>query len=159
MHLYTTDAGYFSSQVSDYHNMFGLPVVVSEFACYVSCSSPYKEGEARRTSRHRILNPARRSPSRTPPTSWVSPLTSLRRCMMIPLITSTSRPDNAVARRARLGHVRIFTTPHSQEHLADGLQTIRVVWGSAERGVAIWRGGCEPAHAPERTAHCVVSQK
>ncbi|WVQ76312.1 hypothetical protein IAR50_005977 [Cryptococcus sp. DSM 104548] len=34
MHLYTTDADDFKTQVKDFHDNYGLPLVLSEFACY-----------------------------------------------------------------------------------------------------------------------------
>lgn len=36
MHLYTTDPDEFMSTVSTFQKTFGLPLVLSEFACYVS---------------------------------------------------------------------------------------------------------------------------
>ncbi|ODN97136.1 hypothetical protein I350_08116 [Cryptococcus amylolentus CBS 6273] len=34
MHLYTTDVDDFKTQVKEFHDTFGLPLVLSEFACY-----------------------------------------------------------------------------------------------------------------------------
>ena len=42
IHVYALDIGSFQAQVRAYHAEFGLPIAVSEYACYVS----------RLTSRH-----------------------------------------------------------------------------------------------------------
>ncbi|WWD22445.1 hypothetical protein CI109_106936 [Kwoniella shandongensis] len=46
MHIYTTDADYFKGTVQGYQQAFGLPLVLSEWACYDFTSKPNPSAEA-----------------------------------------------------------------------------------------------------------------